>query len=60
MDNNDNANAMSTQYDLNVSYDDTFQTAVEKILRFPLSYKNSRFLVAIFFIKKYKYLYFYA
>lgn len=29
-------------------------------LRFPLSYKNSTFLVAIFFIKKYKYLYFYA
>ncbi|WP_050517913.1 hypothetical protein [Mycoplasma sp. HU2014] len=42
MDNNDNANAMSTQYDLNVSYDDTFQTAVEKMQDYVIQHEKAQ------------------
>ncbi|MBY7705190.1 hypothetical protein JIY74_34180 [Vibrio harveyi] len=42
MDNNDNANAMSTQYDLNVSYDDTYQTAVEKMQDYVIQHEKAQ------------------
>ncbi|EOA07396.1 Hypothetical protein, predicted transmembrane protein [Mycoplasma yeatsii 13926] len=42
MNDDDNADAISTQYDLNVSYDDTYKTAVEKMQDYVIQHEKAQ------------------